>query len=78
MRTAFITGATGFMGSHFVLNAYGQAYDQFIVMIRGDDPLKRASKLKSALITASESYSTPFNVEEIYSRCHIIFQLCKS
>ncbi|MEM8594616.1 MAG: SDR family oxidoreductase, partial [Pseudomonadota bacterium] len=72
MRTAFVTGSTGFLGSHFLLNSYAANYDQFICMVRGATPDLRRKKIELALTHASNSYSQPYDISAILQKCHII------
>ncbi len=56
MKRAFVTGSTGFLGSHFLVNFVGNGIDHAYLQIRGEDASVRDQKLRSALTKASRSY----------------------
>lgn len=68
MSTAFITGATGFLGSHFLLHIEKKSYEKIILLVRGSDECRRKSKLFDALKTAASSYRENFCIESIMSK----------
>jgi nucleoside-diphosphate-sugar epimerase/pimeloyl-ACP methyl ester carboxylesterase len=70
--TAVITGATGFVGSHFVLNFVGTRIRHAYVLVRGESDEIRRTKLIRALEEANNSYAHPRPLDEILSRLTIV------
>lgn len=54
----FVTGTSGFLGSHFLCWAQDIGRPNAIVLIRGSDPATRKEKLIRTLTTALRSYET--------------------
>ena len=54
MATIFVTGTTGFLGSHFLINFVGTHFDRAYVLIRGTTDEVRRGKLITALRQAAE------------------------
>jgi nucleoside-diphosphate-sugar epimerase/pimeloyl-ACP methyl ester carboxylesterase len=68
MKIAFVTGATGFLGGHFVLQAV-QSYDHFYLMIRGEN---REEKLIHSLKVIADSYSVPLDIDVLIKKTTIV------
>lgn len=73
MKVAFVTGASGFLGSHFVLNAMAQqTYDKLYLLVRGSYEGIRLEKVRKAFRAASGSYINPFDIDSVLDSCEII------
>jgi nucleoside-diphosphate-sugar epimerase/pimeloyl-ACP methyl ester carboxylesterase len=72
LETAVITGATGFVGSHFVLNFVGTRIQHAYVLIRGKSDEIRRTKLTRALEEANNSYTRRRPLNEILARLTIV------
>lgn len=71
-RSALITGATGHLGSHFVINQVGIGIDHAYVLVRGESHETRQSKLIHALEQANNSYVRRRPLADIMKRITII------
>lgn len=72
MATIFVTGSTGFLGSHFLINFVGTHFDRAYVLIRGATDEVRRAKLITALRQAAESYAVPPNLDALLDRVTIV------
>jgi nucleoside-diphosphate-sugar epimerase/pimeloyl-ACP methyl ester carboxylesterase len=72
VHAAVITGATGFIGSHFLLNFIGNEIPKAHAVVRGRTAEDRADKLRAALVRADESYLIRHDLDEIMARVTII------
>jgi nucleoside-diphosphate-sugar epimerase/pimeloyl-ACP methyl ester carboxylesterase len=72
LETAVITGATGFVGSHFVLNFVGTRIQHAYVLVRGESDEIRRTKLTQALEQANNSYARRHPLNEILARLTIV------
>lgn len=72
MSAVFVTGATGFLGSHFLVNFLGTRFDRVYVLIRGETDDIRRGKLFSALTQAATSYRDAVNVGALMDRITIV------
>ncbi|HEX5312280.1 SDR family oxidoreductase [Aquabacterium sp.] len=72
MSTVFVTGSTGFLGSHFLINFIGTRFERAFVLIRGASDEIRRNKLLSALKLAGESYREMPNLDALLSRVTIV------
>ncbi|MFN4265345.1 MAG: SDR family oxidoreductase [Aquabacterium sp.] len=62
MSSVFVTGSTGFLGSHFLVNFLGTRFDRAFALIRGETDAIRRGKLFDALRMAAASYADPVDV----------------
>lgn len=72
MKSVMVTGVTGFLGSHFLINFIGRSIDHAYVLIRGADHGERLNKLRVALHAAAGSYITPVHLDELEKRVTIV------
>lgn len=72
LDTAVITGANGFVGSHFVLNFVGTRIRHAYVLVRGESDEVRRAKLIRALEEANNSYARRRPLNEILDRLTIV------
>lgn len=72
MTTAFITGTTGFLGSHFLIGFVGSHFDRAYVLVRGDNEHTRRTKLLAALKRAGQSYNTMPDIDALMARITIV------
>ena len=73
----WLTGATGFLGSHFV---FGRAEHNatFTCLVRGENRATAKERLLNALGACSSSYCRPFNRELFEERVHVeLGDLCQ-
>lgn len=70
-KTLFVTGATGFLGSHFL---YSQSHNdvRFIVLVRAGDEEKAWERIVAALHTAFASYRADFDAGHWRTRCAVV------
>lgn len=68
MRTAVVTGATGLLGSHFLLNFLGDRLDHAYVLVRGDSEDFRMARVRGALNEANHSYPGRRDLDELIAR----------
>jgi nucleoside-diphosphate-sugar epimerase/predicted esterase len=69
---AFITGGTGFLGSHFLLNFVGRNIDQAFVLVRGSDIVSCENKLAQSLNVAGATYVPQLHSDDVWNRLTII------
>ncbi|MGA8126398.1 MAG: alpha/beta fold hydrolase [Mycobacterium sp.] len=72
LDNAVITGATGFVGSHFVLNFVGTRIRHAYVLVRGESDEVRRAKLTLALEEANNSYARRQPLNDILARLTIV------
>lgn len=72
MATIFVTGTTGFLGSHFLINFVGTHFDRAYVLIRGATDEVRRGKLITALRQAADSYAVKPNLDALLDRVTIV------
>ena len=72
MTKAFVTGTTGFLGSHFLIAFAGSRFDHTYVLVRGDSEHARREKLLDALRKAGQSYSTMPDLDALMARITIV------
>jgi nucleoside-diphosphate-sugar epimerase/pimeloyl-ACP methyl ester carboxylesterase len=73
MKTCiFLTGASGFLGSHFLLNFIGTKFEHAVVLLRDKDEDQRLEKLVLALKAANTSYRSRRSIDDIMSRITIM------
>ncbi|MDE2402028.1 MAG: SDR family oxidoreductase [Burkholderiales bacterium] len=72
MSTIFLTGSTGFLGSHFLIGFVGTQFERAYVLIRGETEQIRRDKLVSALQLAAVSYSVKPDIEALLQRVTIV------
>jgi nucleoside-diphosphate-sugar epimerase/pimeloyl-ACP methyl ester carboxylesterase len=72
MTTAFVTGTTGFLGSHFLIGLAGNHYEHAYVLVRGDSERDRRLKLLGALRKAGQSYSAMPDLDALMAHITIV------
>ncbi|WP_084054548.1 SDR family oxidoreductase [Mycobacterium avium] len=72
LRSALITGVTGHLGSHFVINQVGIRIDHAYVLVRGATHEARLGKLVEALEQANNSYVRRRPLADIMKRVTVI------
>lgn len=72
MTTAIITGGTGFLGSHFLLNFIESHISHAYAVVRGSSDLDRRNRLRVALEIANLSYLRRRNVDNIIARIDVV------
>jgi nucleoside-diphosphate-sugar epimerase/pimeloyl-ACP methyl ester carboxylesterase len=63
----FVTGATGFIGSHFVADQAGE--HQIVALVRAESPAAARSRLTVQLRTAADAYSPALEVDHSSIDC---------
>ncbi len=71
ISSIFITGATGFLSSHFILSAIHK-YDKIYALVRGKSQVEATSRLIKSLDKAAESIYLPPNPTLWENKIHII------
>ena len=69
MTSIVITGATGFLGSHFLLRSQALPLTRIYCLIRGENIDHAKQRVTAALHTANEGYVYKYNIESILSQC---------
>lgn len=69
-RRLFLTGATGFLGSHFTLRAL-EAGASVEALVRADTVSDGRQRVMQALETAAATYTSPFEIEQAVRRLSI-------
>ncbi|MBU0917774.1 MAG: alpha/beta fold hydrolase [Gammaproteobacteria bacterium] len=69
MDTIILTGATGFLGSHFLLQALRAENIRVICIGRAKDATQLAERIESALNEAAMSYTDRIQVPALLARC---------
>ena len=72
MTIAFVTGTTGFLGSHFLIGFARSHYEHAYVLVRGDNERDRRLKLLAALRRAGQSYSAMPDVDALMTHITIV------
>jgi thioester reductase-like protein/pimeloyl-ACP methyl ester carboxylesterase len=72
IKTALVTGATGFVGSHFILNMINEYVEKAFLIVRGEDEEVRLKKILKAFESAASSYIERPKVESILKNVEII------
>lgn len=72
MSAVFVTGATGFLGSHFLVNFLGPRFERAYALIRGETDAIRRGKLFDALRMAASSYKDEVDVGALMDRITIV------
>ena len=68
----FVTGATGFVGGHLVLELLRQTDAQVVCLVRGKRGVTAESRLRSSLAAAAEACHSPELLREIDHRCRAV------
>src|SRR5437016_5747725 len=66
----FVTGATGFLGSHFTLRAL-EAGASIEALVRADTVSNGRQRVMQALETAAATYTSPFEIDQAARRLSI-------
>ncbi len=56
MKTVYLTGGTGFLGSHFIRNHLSTAEYDVHCFVRGSSDVACTQRLKQAVLAANTSY----------------------
>lgn len=72
LAKAVVTGGTGFLGSHFLINFVGTFLDCAVLIVRGKDVSTRSTKLRRALEVAGSSYRPERRPELIWDKLRIV------
>jgi len=72
MKTVFVTGSSGFLGSHFLVNFIDKEFYHAFVLVRGSTSAEREKKLERALSNACRSYLLIPEIDRILAKITII------
>jgi len=72
MKRIFVTGATGFIGSNFLLRAIGSKVERAIVLARSSGGQSAASRVRDALVQANAGYAVAVDVDQVMAAIDVV------
>jgi thioester reductase-like protein len=72
LSSILITGATGFLGSHFLLRSQVLSINKIYCLVRGDNVEHSRERVIKALHLANEGYAEKYRIEDVLHQCIFI------
>lgn len=72
MKRIFVTGATGFIGSNFLLRAVGSRVERAAVLARSSGNRSAENRVRDALLQANAGYAVAVDVEQVMAAIDVV------